>query len=132
MTLSGKEIKDLAPLRGMKFESLRIVETSVTDIRALAGMPLTELDVRNSPVSDLAPLKGMKLVSLYVSEPGTDLAPLADMPLETISIPAGADVKNIGVLRDSKTLKTIRSAGKPIPAADFWRRYDAGEFGKAT
>jgi hypothetical protein len=117
----------------MKFESLRIVETSVKDISALAGMPLTELDLRNSPVSDLAPLRGMKLVSLYISEPGADLAPLAGMPLELISLPRGADVKNIDVLRAMKTLKWIRSAeiGKPIPAADFWRRYYDGEFGKA-
>jgi hypothetical protein len=54
------------------------------------------------------------------------------MPLETIGIPAGADVKNIAMLRAIKTIQWFRpaNAGKPMPAVDFWRRYDAGEFGK--
>ena len=54
------------------------------------------------------------------------------MDLDTIGLPAAAEAKNIDVLRKIKTLKWIRVAevGKPIPAADFWRRYDAREFHK--
>ena len=47
-----------------------------------------------------------------------------------VGLPAGSDARNIDVLRNIKSLKWVRvaEAGKPIPAADFWRRYDAGEF----
>jgi hypothetical protein len=73
----------------------------------------------------------MKLVELYLSQPGTDLAPLADRPLELIALPEIASVRNLEVLRKMKSLKFIRPPdSKPVPVVDFWRLYDAGEFGK--
>src|SRR5687767_13800322 len=92
-------------------------------------MPLRQLSLSGTPVSDLAPLKGMKLAELYVSEPKADLAPLAGMPLETVGLPDVSTVVNIDVLRDTKTLQWVRPpSSKPLPAAEFWERYDAGEY----
>jgi hypothetical protein len=94
-------------------------------------MPLRQLSLSGTPVTDLAPLKGMKLEELYLSEPKADLAPLAGMPLETVGLPDVSTVVNIATLRDIKTVKWIRPpVSKPLPAAEFWGRYDAGEFGK--
>jgi hypothetical protein len=130
LTLSGRRLTNLLPLRTTTLESLRIVDSNVNDLTPLTGVPLRQLDLGGSPVSDLSPLRGMKLTELFLSSPGPDLAPLAGMPLVSIGLPEVSTVVNLDILRDVKTLKQIRpSGGKLLPAAEFWNRYDAGEFG---
>lgn len=149
----GRRISDLSPLHGMKLEVLLCLGTQVSDLIPLQGMPLTYLDIGNTLVSDLSPLRGMKLTRLecYGTQV-TDLSPLKGMPLTTLRFfstqvsdlspldgmkltqvlltPKDA-MKGLDVIRQMKSLQTIGIGGKNIwPPDEFWKKYDAGEFGK--
>jgi len=77
-------------------------------------MPLTSLGISDTSANDLAPLEGMTLGHLSLTPP---------------QIKAG-----IEVLRGMKSLKTIHfprdSGDMNLDPASFWKKYDAGEFGK--
>ena len=78
---------------------------------AWRGMALTSIDLRRcGQVSDLTPLKGM--------------------PLEVIHLAAPKNItKGLDILRGMQSLKTIGIVGdKAWPVAEFWERYDKGEF----
>lgn len=130
LSLEGSQFDDLSGIEGLPIEKLSLSNTAVRDLTPIRGMALTALTVAGSPVTDLTPAQGMKLTNLSVSEPGVDLAPVAGMPLERVAIWNVPDVKNIEVLRGITTLKAIQTEGKPTPPAEFWRRYDAGEFSR--
>ena len=126
-------VTDLSPLRGMKLTFLRCGDgPAVTDLSPLKGMPLTELDCSGSQVSDLSPLKGMPLKTLSIFATGvTDLTPLRDLPLEDVRLTPKNITKGLDVLRGMKGVKTIGiNSGDCWPAAEFWARYDKGEFAK--
>jgi hypothetical protein len=85
--------------------------TKVTDagLARLEGMPLTHLGIAGTHITDLRPLQSM---------------PLEDIRLTPKNITRGVDL-----LHDMKSLKTIGIAwNRAWPAAEFWRRYDKGEF----
>ena len=96
---------------------------------------LTYLELRNTQVSDagLAQLKGMALRKLAIQNTGvTDLTPLQGMPLEEIRLTPKNITRGLDILRDMKSLKTIGiNSNQFWPAAEFWERYDKGEFGVA-
>ena len=97
-------------------------------------MPLTSLYVfKCSQVRDLEPLKGMPLKKLWIHESGvTDLKPLQAMQIEEIFLTPKNITKDLDILREMKSLKAIginHFAGA-WPAAEFWARYDKGEFKK--
>ena len=104
----------------------------VQDLTPLQGMPLTELILSSNKVTDLAPLKGMPLTSLNIDEcTGVrDLSPLEGMQLRDITLaPNQFSKENLSVLRRIKTLQRLRfSNDQPLPAEEFWKKYDAGEF----
>jgi hypothetical protein len=73
------------------------------DLTQLAGLPLEFLCVNFTQVSDLGPLKKLPLKNLeFTNTEVTDVTPLKDI----------------------KTLEKINLK----PAAEFWARYDKGEF----
>jgi hypothetical protein len=116
---------------------LTILDCSVTpvaDLSPLKGMPLTTLYCKITQVSDLSPLKGMPLKTLWCYlTPVTDLSPLAGMSLQEIRFTPKKNTKGLEALRQMKTLKTIGiglQKEKAFPAAEFWKKYDAGEFNK--
>jgi len=145
------QVRDLTPLKGMKLISLDLEDVKVRDLSPLKGMPLTSLNLGNClQVGDLTPLKGMPLTGLRLvnCEQVRDLTPLKDMPLTWLDI-SGHDqirdltplqgmnltevsvtpkniTKGMDVLRQMKSLKKINA----LPPADFWKKYDAGEFNK--
>jgi len=121
---------DLSPLRGMPLEALDFGGTHVTDLKPLKGMPLTRLIIYRTEVADLAPLRGMALELLEMSGTAvTDLSPLKGMPLKHLHIFESFRAKrDAAILRSLTTLQTIDDK----PAAEFWERYDKGEFGKAA
>src|SRR5262249_50113520 len=96
---------------------LNLFGNNLSDLALLRGMPLTRLDVANCPeLHDLSELEGMNL--------------------ETIAISPRNITKGMDVLRRMKSLKTIAPhttpGGRliPVPAAEFWQKYDAKEFAK--
>jgi hypothetical protein len=76
-------------------------------------MPLTSLNLDGTPVTDLTPLQGMEL--------------------EDIRLTPKTITKGMEILRQMNSLKTISIGHQPTeiwPAAEFWKRYEAGEFKK--
>jgi len=92
------------------------------------------LVVNNTKVSDagLANFRGAPLTVLAIFNTGiTDLTPLRGMPLEDIRLTPKNITRGLDILRDMKSLKTIGIDVKHVcPAAEFWKRYDKGEFTK--
>ena len=72
----------------------------------------------------------MPLRALSIDNTGiTDLTPLQGMPLEEIRLTPKNITRGLDILRDMKSLKTIGIAwNQAWPAAEFWERYDKGEF----
>jgi hypothetical protein len=83
-------------------------------------------------VSDagLTNLKGMPLMVLWTNSTGiTDLTPLQGTPLEEIGLTPKHITRGLDILRDMKGLKSIGVEwNQAWPAAEFWERYDKGEF----
>jgi hypothetical protein len=72
----------------------------------------------------------MRLTELYIDNTRiTDLTPLQGMPLEKISLTPKNITRGLDILRATKSLKTIGTTWRQFwPAAEFWERYDKGEF----
>jgi hypothetical protein len=137
--LDGTKITDagLAHLKDCKsLMSLDLRGTGVTD-EGLAYFKdcknLTGFTLSGTRVTDtgLAYFKGTPLKGLNIDNTGiTDLTPLQGMTLEGIVLTPKNITKGLDILRDMKSLKTIGIdyGGKSWPAAEFWERYDKGEF----
>jgi hypothetical protein len=93
---------------------------------------LTHLHFDNTQVGDagLAYFKGMRLTVLSIDNTGiTDLTPLQGMPLEDIRLTPKNITQGLDILRNMKSIKSIGISWDQFwPAADFWERYDKGEF----
>jgi uncharacterized membrane protein len=138
LLLDGTPITDagLALFESCKqLTQLELSGTSITD----AGLAhftdcknLTVLYLDGTKVSDagLAHFKGMPLTHLWINNTGiTDLTPLQGMPLEDIRLTPKNITKGQDILRNMKSLKTIGISWEQYwPAAEFWERYDKGEF----
>jgi Leucine-rich repeat (LRR) protein len=125
------QVTDLSPVRalvGLKSLGGRLPQLS--DLSPLKEMKLTELSLEARQVKDLSPLKGMPLKTLSVYATGvTDLTPLQGMPLEEIRLTPKNITKGVDILRKLNSLKTVGTdAHQSWPAAEFWARYDKGEF----
>jgi serine/threonine protein kinase len=131
---SCDQIRDLTPLRDMPLISFDLPGCSeISDLTPLQGMPLNRLYLPRCPkVKDLAPLRGMKLTILGIDDCGvTDLTPLHDMELVTLSFSPKTVTRGLDGIRRMTSLQTIGpNNSQQLPAAEFWKRYDAGEFHK--
>ncbi len=135
LVLNACGVTDLDPLRGMPLQNLGLaVCGEITDLSPLKDTPLKGLDLQLSTrVSDLSPLKGMSLTRLTLGGcPSiTDVRPLEGMRLETLTLSPQNIKRGLDILRSMKSLKTIGlDHNQLIPAEEFWRKYDAGEFSK--
>ena len=93
---------------------------------------LSRLYLTNTKVTDagLANFKGVPLMVLSIQDTAiADLTPLQGMPLEDIRLTPKNITQGLDILRAMKSLKTIGIHwDKAWPAAEFWERYDKGEF----
>jgi hypothetical protein len=126
------QVQDLTPLKGMPLTSLDLWNCDlVSDLTPLRGMPLTFFSTTSNRLTDLAPLQGMPLKILKFGHCAgiRDLTPLQDLNLTELHFSVGPISRNIHQLRRMKSLRTIVLADHgTFTAADFWKRYDAGEF----
>jgi len=135
LDINGCEsITSLEPLRGMPCKWLQLYACDkVENLEPLRGMPCIYLNLYHThSIKSLEPLRGMPLEVLHLSGNGaTDLSPLAEMPLAELTFDAARIERGMEVLRNIKTLRRIyvHPAGTMSPA-EFWKRYDAGEFKK--
>ncbi len=114
---SGGGLRDLSPLRVLPFDRLHLScnnnvgGRNIYDLASLRGLPLQSIALGGNPLADLRPLKGMPLKELnLILAPVSDLSPLVDLPLESINL-ARTYVTDFSPLKEIKTLKTIN--GKP-------------------
>jgi serine/threonine protein kinase len=152
LNCSGAPVVDLSPLEGMKLVNLSCANTLVTDLSPMAGMPLRVLKCGSTKIADLSPLRGIGLTVLHCDTTRVaDLSPLAGMPLVVLLIHDTAVVdlspltgmhlqeirftpknikRGIEALRDMKSLQRValHDWESPMPVAEFWTEYDAGEF----
>ena len=131
-TKDGK-LSDLSPLQGMSLNILDVSWTKVADLSPLREMPLTEFTA-GARVSDLSPLRNAPLARLLCDGSAVvDLSPLAGMNLIDFQFTPRSIIKGLDVVRQMKSIKwigTSSSWSKKWPPAEFWKKYDAGEFGK--
>ncbi len=134
LSLSSLADADLSPLEGMKLQSFIINDPNIKDISVLKGMPLQSLTITSTGVSDLSPLNGMPLEVLHcVNAPISDLAPLQGLKLKTLSFSPENITSGMSALREMNSLESISVPGHPtISATEFWKKYDAGEFGNTA
>jgi hypothetical protein len=138
LSLPGTTVSDvgLAHFKGCKnlawlnLDSTRVSNAGLANFKDCKN--LTILCMGNSQVGDagLAQFKGMPLRGLAINNTAiTDLTPLRGMPLEEIYLTPKNITKGLDVLRALKRLKTIGiSVNQAWPAAEFWQRYDKGDF----
>jgi serine/threonine protein kinase len=121
------QVRDLSPLKGMPLRKLHLHGCSqVQDLTPLQGMSLTHLELLwCSQVHDLSALKGMPLVWLHLGNtPVKDLTPLQGMNVQKVLLIPKNITRGMECLRQMKSLTDIND----LPPAEFWKRYDAGEF----
>jgi Leucine-rich repeat (LRR) protein len=126
-------VTDLSPLEGMQLSVLHCDATRVSSLSPLKGMPLTELRFGKTPVFDLSPLKGMPLTELYFDDTQvSDVSPLAGLQLKTCLFTPRNTIKGMDIIRQMKSLTGIGVSReeKPVAPEEFWKKYDAGNFGK--
>ena len=154
---TGCPVSDLSGLAGCRIDQLNLMECPIKSLEGLQTATLGTLWLRECPLSDLSPLATTGLVSLDVQdtqvaslEPlaemstlrrlniaGTnvsDLSPLASLALERLIFTPERVTDGIEAIRTMPTLEAIDTSfegERPIamPAAEFWKRFDAGEFG---
>jgi hypothetical protein len=91
-----------------------------------------DLRLESTQVGDagLANFKGMPLKVLWIDNTGiTELTPLQGMPLGDLRLTPKNITRGLTILRNTKSLKTVGiDHSQSWPAAEFWQRYDKGEF----
>jgi formylglycine-generating enzyme required for sulfatase activity len=124
---SFKDCKDLQELDlwGTKVTDAGLIHFK--DCKALRWLVLEYTQVSDA---GLAHFKGVPLRLLRIDNTGiTDLTPLQGMPLEEIRLTPKNITRGLDILRAMKSLKTIGTDWLHAwPAAEFWERYDNGEF----
>jgi len=95
-------LSDLTALAGKPIVELDLSRTAVKDLEFTKDMPLRELDLSSTEVSDLAPLQGIALEKLDLKETKvTDLSPLKGAPLRNLSI-AATKVADLSPIANAK------------------------------
>ena len=133
LDLHDARVTSIDPLAGMPLEYLNLTSQRVSDLSTLRGMTsLRVLNLNGSAVEDLGPLNGLKLRELYVQDTRVrDLTPLQGMELRRMTFSPKTITRGMDVVRGMASLKVIGIAlakNRNWAAAEFWVRYDRGEF----
>ena len=108
ITLAGTEkLERISPLALFEANFLDLSGTSISEITALKGMPLTNLNLKDTKVRSLDPLENIPLKILDVSNTEVaDFLPLLELPIEYLKM-AGVQVADLTMLSEIKTLKEV-------------------------
>ncbi|MDI6774450.1 MAG: hypothetical protein QME60_03510 [Verrucomicrobiota bacterium] len=110
LSLAKTSVSDLGALRGMRLREVDLRQTPVRDLSPLAGMPLVSLDIRGTRVESLDSLRGMKLRMLAIGESAIDdISPLVGMPLERLEA-AATKIRDISPLA-GMSLRAVNIGG---------------------
>jgi formylglycine-generating enzyme required for sulfatase activity/serine/threonine protein kinase len=131
-------VTDISPIRALVgLKSLYCAGSGagngkLTDLSPLQGMQLTFFACRYTQVSDLSPLQGMPLATLFFDGTNvSDLSPLQGMDLTSVIFTPKNITRGLDTIRQMKSLKFVSTDyGVKFPPDEFWKKYEAGEFGK--
>jgi hypothetical protein len=130
---TSTKVRDLSPLENMPLKFLELGWTEVSDLTPLKGMPLADLRCHYTNVKDLSPVANSRLTNLWSNNTQvSDLSPLKGLNLTGLTVTPKNITKGMDVIRTMKSLPNIGLDGIAYPTDEFWRLYDAGEFGKPT
>jgi uncharacterized membrane protein len=122
--------QDCKALMNLNLAGTKVSDAGLANFKDCKNLKYLWLD--RAPVGDagFAQLKGIRLKKLSINNTAiTDLAPLQGTPLDEIRLTPKNITKGLDILRDMKSLKTIGIAWRQTwPAAEFWKRYEKGEF----
>ncbi len=109
LTLDGTAVADLSPLAGMQtLEQLGIASTRVENLAPLRGLPLRQLDCSGIPALDFSALAGLPLETLLLqSAYARDLAFLAGMPLRVLSLKDTPGMRGVHFLAELPSLEVL-------------------------
>jgi len=134
LNMVGTRISDISALKGMPLKMLWLTDLPVKDISALAGAPLESVTLHRTKVEDLSPLAQTRIQRIHIGgTPVKDLTPLASLPLTRLVFDPKKIEKGIDGIRGITTMKEIggtfeQDLNTLLPPAQFWPKYDAGEF----
>ncbi len=124
--------RDCKALTDLYLARTKVSDAGLVNFKDCKNLQALYLDHTQVGDAGLAQFKGMPLGKLAIDHTGiTDLAPLQGMSLEDIRLTPKNITKGLDILCDMKSLKTIGiswESDKAWPAAEFWERYDRGEF----
>lgn len=136
LNLLGTQVTDLTPLKKMPLDTLWLNETRVADLGPLEVTPLVSLTLHKTPVRDISVLGRMPtLQRLHIGETEvTDLRPLKNLRLQRLIFTPAKITEGLDVIRGMESLKeldVVLSEGPRLTPAEFWTKYDAGDFAAA-
>lgn len=133
LNLLGTPVTDLTPLKSMPLDTLWLNETPVENLGPLETTPLVSLTLHKTPVRDISVLGRMPtLQRLHIGETEvTDLRPLKNLRLQRLIFTPAKITEGLDVIRAMESLRELDvelSEGPRLTPAEFWAKYDAGEF----
>jgi serine/threonine protein kinase len=122
--------KDCKALTHLWLGATKVSDVGLAHFKDCKNLTHLGLDWTQMGDAGLAQFKGMPLKALAINNTGiTDLTPLHGMSLEAIFLTPKNITRGLDILRHMKSLKTIGiDPVRAWPAAEFWKRYDKGEF----
>lgn len=150
--LGSTQVTSIKPLAGLPLTQLNLLDAPVKSIEGVEEMPLETLWVPGTSVSDLSPLKGTRLMSLDIARSEVtsleplrelktlqrlnmedceveDLTPLEELPLTRLIFWPANVKQGLDMIRNKSSLQELGiDFESRMPPAEFWAKYDAGEF----
>ncbi len=125
--------QDCKDLTDLNLAGTKVSDVGLANFKDCKNLKYLWLDRTQVSDAGLAQFRGMSLRMLSIDSTAvTDLTPLRGMTLEEIRLTPRNITQGLDILREMKSLKTIGvEYGHSWPAAEFWERYDKGEFGAA-
>ncbi len=126
--------QDCKNLKNLNLGNTQVTDAGLSHFKVCERLNWLALNGTKVSNTGLAHFKDVRLTGLLqIENTGiTDVTPLQDMPLEGIRLTLKNITRGLDVLREMKSLKTIGiSWDQAWPAAEFWERYDKGEFAVA-
>jgi eukaryotic-like serine/threonine-protein kinase len=122
--------QDCKALADVNLAGTTVSDVGLAHLRHCKDLTNVALDRTRVGDAGLANFKGIPLRTLWIDNTAiTDVTPLQGMPLEHMSLTPKNITRGLDILRAMKSLKTIGLRwNQRWPAAEFWERYDRGEF----
>ena len=136
LTLSAKGLDDLRPLQALKNLHTLILRggtpierSPLYNVQSLGSLPLTRLALPWTMIEDLTPLQKLPLSEVDLAgSTVTDLTPILNPNLRKLSFSTDRVRRGVAALRDLSTVESLGISWEEcVPAADFWKLYDAGK-----